>query len=391
MVEKTSTGLYKDKMSEISTRVIFPKLHGGKDVQMENAIDVFTNFLNAAPNSGERERMKHLMASSYNMSARRAHTFGMSNLRKRAEKVESEAEKIRAIKNKHLHFAKIEQKVYLQSIGRPYGYLSSSSSESEHSEDEEDKDMIPDEINNERPLDIPHGNSENLSLEAEANHVHVDQPLQCNDSENQPSSTQLARPSSGSDRGERNVPHLDVNSVVLDILREVEWNWFSFVVLLEPKFEKQGYSQEVFDQFLVDFASQLPNLGLSDDEFNLVEQSRGAFLSEVAQKEARVEEIVHELDSDDGDAYGGANGGLGEAPDESEIQRKLKLMKDKGKRLAKSEIELKGLYGRRKSTERASFVLVRHPDIGEVMENTVREADVGGRQMAPYRCVHIYR
>ena len=51
-------------------------------------------------------------------------------------------------------------------------------------------------------------------------------------------------------------------------------------------------------------------------------------------------------------------------------------MKDKGKRLTKSEIELKGLYGRRKSTERASSVLVRHPDIGEVMENIVREADV---------------
>lgn len=68
-------------------------------------------------------------------------------MRKRAEKVVSAAEKIRAIKNKHLHFAKIEQKVYLQSIGRPdAGYLSSSSSESEHSEDEEDS-MIPDEIN----------------------------------------------------------------------------------------------------------------------------------------------------------------------------------------------------------------------------------------------------
>lgn len=71
----------------------------------------------------------------------------------------------------------------------------------------------------------------------------------------------------------------------------------------------------MFDQFLVDFASQLPNLGLSDDEFNLVEQSRAALLSEVAQKEARIKEIVDELDSDDGDAYGGADCGLDVAPD----------------------------------------------------------------------------
>lgn len=80
----------------------------------------------------------------------------------------------------------------------------------------------------------------------------------------------------------KNVPELDVNSsLVLDILREVDFNWFSFVVVLEPKFQKHGYSQEVFDQFLCDFTSQLQNLGLSIDEFNLVEQSRTAYLSEV--------------------------------------------------------------------------------------------------------------
>ena len=59
---------------------------------------------------------------------------------------------------------------------------------------------------------------------------------------------------------------------------------FSFVIVLEEKFEKHGYSQEVFDQFLCDFAGQLPNLGLSVEEFNLVEQSRTAYLSEVIKK-----------------------------------------------------------------------------------------------------------
>lgn len=49
--------------------------------------------------------------------------------------------------------------------------------------------------------------------------------------------------------------------------------------------ERHGYSEEVFDQFLCDFASQLQNLGLSVDEFNLVEQSRTAYLLEVMQKE----------------------------------------------------------------------------------------------------------
>ena len=45
-------------------------------------------------------------------------------------------QEINRVKSKHLHFAKIEQKVYLESIGRnPNFYLSdSSSSEDEHSE-----------------------------------------------------------------------------------------------------------------------------------------------------------------------------------------------------------------------------------------------------------------
>ena len=45
--------------------------------------------------------------------------------------------------------------------------------------------------------------------------------------------------------------------------------------------------------------------------------------------------------------------------------------------MAEVEIESKGLYGRRKSSERTNSVLFRHPDIGLVMENIVKEADVG--------------
>ena len=63
--------------------------------------------------------------------------------------------KISAIKNKHLYFTNVEQKVYLQSIGRTLdAYLASSRSESECSEDEKDTEMIPGEVNNKRPLDI---------------------------------------------------------------------------------------------------------------------------------------------------------------------------------------------------------------------------------------------
>lgn len=72
--------------------------------------------------------------------------------------------------------------------------------------------------------------------------------------------------------------------VALDVSREVQWNWVSFVTILEPKFANRGYIQEEFDQFLVDFANRLPNLALSNLEFNFAEQSREAYLSEIMQK-----------------------------------------------------------------------------------------------------------
>ena len=58
---------------------------------------------------------------------------------------------------------------------------------------------------------------------------------------------------------------IDVNSVVvLDKLREVSWNWFALMTLLEEQFKNQGYTSAVFDQFLMDFATHLPELGLDE-------------------------------------------------------------------------------------------------------------------------------
>ena len=77
-----------------------------------------------------------------------------------------------------------------------------------------------------------------------------------------------------------------------------------------------------------DFTGQLQNLGLSVDEFNLVERSRTAYLSEVMRKEMRIQEIVEEVSSgeeperNDGD----------EELDENKLLTKLKLIKDKGKK-----------------------------------------------------------
>lgn len=73
--------------------------------------------------------------------------------------------------------------------------------------------------------------------------------------------------------------------VALEILKELKYNWFALVAYFQPEFSRQGYTQEDFDNFLVGFASQLHNLGLSDEELNLTEQSRVAYLNEMLAKE----------------------------------------------------------------------------------------------------------
>ena len=73
--------------------------------------------------------------------------------------------------------------------------------------------------------------------------------------------------------------------VVLEILKESSWNWFSFVILLEEHLKNKGYSLAVFDQVLMDFAAQLPNLCLSDEEMRLTEQSRISYLETLRQKD----------------------------------------------------------------------------------------------------------
>ena len=170
----------------------------------------------------------------------------------------------------------------------------------------------------------------------------------------------------------KNIPALDVNSVlVLDLLEEVDFKWFAFVSYLEPKFFSEGYTQEVFDQFLVDFASQLPNLGLADEDLRLAEQARAVYHSEMIQKEIRSETIEEE---DEADEVRG-NVRISDV-DEDHILQTLHRIKDKSRKRAKAEIDSCGLF-QKESSERTDAVHKGHPDIGEVIEKFVKDSDVG--------------
>ena len=111
VVEKRTDSLYDEVKCQRSKM-------GVADVQSLISRDSFNSLLNAAPNCGENERMKHLMASMHNMSVRQGAKFGIARMRQRVVRVISVTGKINKIKSKHQYFAKMEQKVLLQSVGR---------------------------------------------------------------------------------------------------------------------------------------------------------------------------------------------------------------------------------------------------------------------------------
>ena len=47
--------------------------------------------------------------------------------------------------------------------------------------------------------------------------------------------------------GKKNAPQFEINSVLaLDALKEVDFNWFAFVTMLQPKFAAHGYTRRGF-------------------------------------------------------------------------------------------------------------------------------------------------
>ena len=169
-------------------------------------------------------------------------------------------------------------------------------------------------------------------------------------------------------------PAIDVNSVlVLEKLREVSWNRFAFVTLLEEQFKNQGYTSAVFDQFLVDFAAQLPNLGLTEEEHRLSEHSRVAYLEHLREKEADLERLSNSSSGSSEES----NEETSLSPSERDkIRLKLKQIDDKLCKRSKREIEAQRFLCKKvsRSTE---TIIDTYPDIGDVIESFVQESDVG--------------
>ena len=370
LTEKRQDACYDALIQELSKSSDF----GGKRTkEIHITTSDFASLITAVPNSGERERIKHVVASSHNLSVREGAQFGIRNMRNRAEKVLAATNEIHRIKNKHSYFARVEQTAFLQSAGcNPDSYLSSDSSSSD-SEDEN----LPRE--NESRVHPAESEKHIENLEPDESQASVLPLNTMNETEAGYQASSSAEGMRGNsemreeDNKAKNCTTLSgINhDKIVNVLRHVHFNWYSLIAMLEPNFQSQGYTQEVFDQVLQDFHNRLPELGLSDAELSLAEQSHAVYTSEIMEKEIRCSlfEDTDEKDSDEEFIE----------TDEEAIRKKLKLIRDKAARRAKAEIVSKGLYGRRHFGGTSSFVS-KYPDIGKVMEQIAQEADIGADQ-----------
>ena len=358
----------------------------------------FEKILNLADHESEREVLKHAAAALSNTSRRKAKTFfGISRLKERAVKVGKGILINEAIKRKNHLLCVSEQRSYLSFIGVDASDFikeehiksipDNSNTDSSESEEDSAEDSITESSKDdaddtstmeEKKVETDNFDTNNTTECSTAIQIADENPESCETisiTQNEVMQTRSdSLPTCRSFsllNANKNCPLLDVNSViVLDILKEADYNWYAFVSLLQPRFEEQGYTVEVFDQFLTDFASQLPHLGLTQDDERLVDQSKTAYLEDLRQREMRTEDISEEPSDEYDESDASVN------IDPGEIVRKLENIKAKWRWRTKKEIASHRIM-KRKTGKGKCNILTKFPDIGEVIEDIVEKADVG--------------
>lgn len=298
-------------------------------------------LLSVAQGEVEKTLLKHTVCSTQNLSRRQAsQIYGISKLKERADTVNKTAITMKEIKDRHSALAKSEQKQFLLSCGENIDdYLMSSSDSFVETDSESSSDGSDME--------------ESTSLKIKNNN-----PVPVVDFTERSVTDKLI--------GESNI------QTAAKILKEVSFNWFAFVVLLQSKFRSQDES--VVDSLMIEIASLLPKLGFSEEEVQLIEQSRVAYLETIEQNEKIVETIS--LSSTDSSSEESEEETLERLNHQELINSKLRKIKDNARKRMLKEIEAKRFL-RKRISKSTKTILDKYSDIGEVIENIVQESDVG--------------
>jgi len=246
VTEKGDATSYEVAISKISQIEEFSTVMGHFNKDLELNRNDCQDLLQSTSTTSEVQRIKHVLASTHNLSKRAAQRLGISNLKKRATQVENATETVKQIKSKHRYFSKIEQKAFLESQAvDPLLYLSS---DSDSSLCDSEGDESADEVQPNISATISTESTE--TVKADTSHDQQTAGLKnyhCTSSNETDNTTaaslddpeiEVHMPQQQRDNSEiqghshhKIIPDLDVNAVVvLDILKELDFNCFCCIL-----------------------------------------------------------------------------------------------------------------------------------------------------------------
>ncbi len=288
--------------------------------------DTVTNLLKLAESESERKRLKYTIVTASGISGKKAASlYGFSNTSSTVSDVEEALREATAIRNVIQKLAELKDEELLTSLGIPdENCCDSSSSESETDDDNTD---ISD-INNDRLFDTD---------------------KQCIDPQE-----------------------------LLGILQQCSWNWLEFATKTEKKIQQSGETLRL-EHVLEDFAKQLLDLNISEQDYEVIEQSKQVYhqQEDLRKKQDEIDDgmIVSDLEPEDPEELLLVRDPLDDAG-KALIKKKREAICRKAKREIKRKIAEKRFLKRRRS-KKIGKILQECPGIGKTIEEYVERCGVG--------------
>ena len=315
--------------------------------------DEMKSLLHLAESESEKERLKYLVVRSSGMSAEKAQKiYGFHNVHKRAASVQAAYEEADAIKETILKIASVKDKALLVTLGVS------------------DADSVSEDEISDSEVDTDHEEDASNSNEGDVNEGGVlphqfDISEYVNDGECYKHVTETG--------------DISMNSHQLqDILRKCSFNWFRFVNVVKEMLH--DLTLEAVEQLLLDFAGQIPFLGLNLEEERLIEHSRQAYLcvngSRQREQDAQNGEVVSDSDASETELWqNGISDVLGE-DGRLMIEKKRASLQRKAVRESRRKIMEQRFLKRRRS-KKVGRILQDCPGIGAAIEEFVAQCGAG--------------
>lgn len=336
----------------------------GKEIEKKLDKQTLKSLCELASTESDRKLMQSV--ATWGMSAKQARkTYGIDDHSSKTRQVQEAMARAEDIRQSTMELAQLEETALLQSLGisdvnSSESDTDGSGNESEYLESGSDCEDSICESGDETNCIVPKDKVEN--------DLHLPQPS------NIPDEIRFD-PDSSSKYVAAVANPAPSNETLLSWLRENKLNWFSFFHELQEYLKH--YNVEVLNQVLLEFTEYLSVSDLSEEEEQLVEMSRQAFLEFMRRQPLSIEdEVFSESDTEIQTPCIKEMQSLTDQAGKEAIQAVRHAIKQRAKRIAAKQVASQSIL-KRKIPQRASRIIKQHPTIGTDIEDFVKSKRVG--------------